>query len=109
MSYKITDLNTPHDSAKGTDLFEMVQEPGLPTVESENRTLDEIAAYVGGAAGALQLYSTTDADPNVAGILPGNQSAAAEFYQDPSITIYNRWSWSIVNKNWVQYVSPGSA
>ena len=53
---------------------------------------------------ALQIISTSDADPNVASIVPGNLQAGAIFYQDG--TVWNEWRWSKTNQNWMQKDAP---
>lgn len=83
----------------------LCQPPGVQAA-LELQLLCEILNAGGGGGGSVQLLSTTAADPNVAAIVPANTNAAAEFYQDPSITIFNRWSWSIADQVWVQTVSP---
>lgn len=60
----------------------------------------------GGGGGSIQLISTIAADPNAVGIVPADPTKAAEFYQDPSITLFNRWSWSVVGQTWFQTISP---
>lgn len=70
--------------------------------------LAEIAANGGGGGGGGtdQIYSSVAPNPNVAGIVPANQTKGALFYQDPSITLYNEWKWSIANKTWIQTIAP---
>lgn len=58
------------------------------------------------AVASLQILSTVDANPNTALIVPGNLAGGAIFYQDPSITLYNEWKWSITNQIWVQTTAP---
>ena len=79
------------------------------------KELEMVKAYLlcqitsgGGTGGAIQILSTTDADPNAADIKPSDTTKAAIFYQDPSVTggIYNVWHWNIQNQIWVQYSSP---
>lgn len=59
----------------------------------------------GGSSGTnvQQTYSTIDANPNTAGILPVNQTIGNWFYQDPSVGVLNVWYWSVANHTWVQY------
>lgn len=59
-----------------------------------------------GVLDPVQIYTTTDSNPNTAGIVPTNPAIAAEFYQDPSITLYNVWRWSITNQTWIQVEAP---
>jgi len=48
--------------------------------------------------------STTDANPNTAGLVPPDQTGASWFYQDPATgSGTNVWYWSKTNKNWVQF------
>lgn len=68
--------------------------------------LAAIAEAGGGGGGSTQIYSTVDADPNVAGIVPVDPTRGAEFYQDPTVTPYNRWAWSITGATWIQYIAP---
>ncbi len=67
--------------------------------------LDQIAANGGSSSsGVLQTFSTSDADPNVAGVVPTNKNIANWFYQDPGAGgVLNVWYWSIINQNWVQF------
>jgi hypothetical protein len=64
-----------------------------------------------GSGGSIQVITTTDADPNVAVIVPADKTKGAIFYQDPSVAggIYNVWHWSTTGatiNTWVQYSSP---
>lgn len=56
------------------------------------------------AVAALQILSTSDADPNVANLKPGNLQGGAIFYQDG--TVWNEWRWSKTNQNWMQKDAP---
>jgi hypothetical protein len=56
--------------------------------------------------GEIQTYSTSDADPNAAGIVPADKSSPAIFYQDPEITLFNEWKWSVSSQVWVQTIAP---
>jgi len=67
--------------------------------------LAQIAEQTGGIA-ADQVISTSDANPNTAGIVPDNPTKGAEFYQDPAIANLNFWKWSISTQTWIQYSSP---
>jgi hypothetical protein len=69
---------------------------------------DLIMCILRGASsgGASQIYTSTYADPNAAGLIPGNPQLGAIYNQDPSITPYNSWSWSVVNQAWVQVSAP---
>lgn len=70
-----------------------------------NYLLCQINEGGGAGGGAIQLYSTTDADPT--GIVtPADPTKAATFYQDPSITLYNEWKWSIEEQAWYQTIAP---
>ncbi len=69
--------------------------------------LQQIATGGGsGGGGSTQVYSTSDADPNVAAIVPADPTKGAEFYQTPSITLYNRWVWDVTAQTWRQTISP---
>lgn len=53
-----------------------------------------------------QVICTSDADPNAAGIRPADVNQGAHFYQDPKITLYNTWEWSVADQVWKQTSSP---
>ena len=59
-----------------------------------------------GAGALTQVYTSLDADPNTAGIVPGNTTKGAIFYQDPLITMYNEWKWSVATQTWIQTIAP---
>lgn len=65
-----------------------------------------IAQNGGSGGGSSQVISTSDADPNTAGIVPADPTKGAEFYQDPAIANYNIWKWSISAQTWIQFSSP---
>lgn len=55
---------------------------------------------------AKQIYSEDDADPNVAVIVPDNQSIANIYYQDPAAlgaTGTDYWLWSKTDHTWHQF------
>lgn len=56
--------------------------------------------------GTIQVITSSDADPNAAGILPADQTKGAIFQQDPSITRYNTWKWSTISLAWLQTEMP---
>lgn len=60
----------------------------------------------GGGAVSTQIYTSTDADPNSAAIVPSDITKGAIFYQDPSITLYNEWRWSPEDETWFQTQAP---
>lgn len=60
----------------------------------------------GGSDVRRSIYTEVYADPNVAGLVPDDPTHGAYFYQDPSITVYNEWIWSVVNQLWYQKSSP---
>ena len=60
----------------------------------------------GGAGGASQVYTYNYADPNAAGLVPENPNIGSVFNQDPLITPYNIWFWSITNQVWIQNSAP---
>lgn len=56
--------------------------------------------------GTVQVITSSDADPNAAGILPADQTKGAIFQQDPSLTRYNTWKWSVIDLTWLQTEMP---
>lgn len=60
----------------------------------------------GGGGAARAIYTDTYTDPNVAGLVPTDPTHGATFYQDPSITLYNQWNWSVSQQKWYQWSSP---
>lgn len=60
----------------------------------------------GGGSGGTNDLSTIDANPITAGLTPPDPTKASTFYQDPSITLFNEWKWSIQNQTWFQTISP---
>lgn len=52
------------------------------------------------------VYTDTYDDPNTAGLVPNDPTRGAYFYQDPSITVFNQWTWSVANQVWYQWSSP---
>lgn len=54
----------------------------------------------------IQVITSSDADPNAAGILPADQTKGAIFQQDPSLTRYNTWKWSVIDLTWLQTEMP---
>jgi len=52
-----------------------------------------------------QVYTAEYDDPNAASLVPADPTKGAFFQQDPSITLYNVWIWSVVDQNWKQTVS----
>lgn len=84
-----------------------------------HKELQQVIAYLlcqisisgGGGGGGIQVISTVDANPNLAGLVPTDPTKGAIFYQDPSVSggIYNVWHWSTTGataNTWVQYSSP---
>lgn len=58
----------------------------------------------GGPGGTQQVYSSADTDPNLAAIVPTNQTIGNQWYQDPAVgTGTNVWYWSTSTKTWVQF------
>ena len=51
---------------------------------------------------AQQTYSDSFSDPN-GNVAPENLALAADYYQDTVPT--NRWSWSVDEQVWLQYIS----
>lgn len=68
-----------------------------------------LAQIAGGfATGGTNDISTTDADPNAAGLVPPFPNSASTFYQDPAIPNgeFNVWRWSPTLHIWKQFSSP---
>lgn len=59
-----------------------------------------------GGSGSIQVYTDTYADPATAGLTPDDPTVAAIFYQDPAITLYNEWKWSVSAQAWYQTIAP---
>ena len=60
----------------------------------------------GGGSAARSVYTDVYADPNVAGLTPADPTQGAVFYQDPSVTLYNEWKWSVSQQQWYQFSAP---
>lgn len=66
--------------------------------------LAQIASGGGTGTGGNNNLTTSDANPNTAGLVPPDQTKASWFYQDPaSGSGTNVWTWSVTNKNWTQF------
>lgn len=100
----------PSDLAKKAACFQSCIPQGMmPSVQTYllcvlAQLSESLTPSTGG--GDRQIYSNVFADPNVGGIVPDNLTIANWWYQDPSITLYNWWAWSIVNQTWVQVSAP---
>jgi len=57
----------------------------------------------GGGSGTVQVLGGSAPDPNVAGILPTNQTLEAIYKQDPALGQTNTWFWSTSAKIWYQF------
>lgn len=66
--------------------------------------LAQIAGSSSGSSGVQQTFSSSDANPNTAGIVPTNKTIGNWWYQDPGAGgVLNVWYWSITSQTWVQY------
>lgn len=66
--------------------------------------LAQIASGGSSGTNVQQVFSTSNADPNAAGIVPTNTAIGNWWYQDPGAGgVLNVWYWSIKNQNWAQF------
>lgn len=70
--------------------------------------LAQISSGGGSASSGTNDISTTDADPNAAGLVPSSPNSASTFYQDPAVAggEFNVWRWSPTLHVWKQFSSP---
>ena len=66
--------------------------------------LAQISSSSAAATGTNDI-STTDADPNAAGLVPPFPNSASTFYQDPAVAggEFNVWRWSPTLHVWKQF------
>lgn len=69
--------------------------------------LCNINASGGGSGAPRAVFEGVAATPTLAGFdPPPDPTHGAIYYQDPSITLYNQWTWSVSQQKWYQWSSP---
>lgn len=81
---------------------------GITLAEALQLALLAQIASGGTGSGGTNDISTTDADPNAAGLVPTDPNAASTFYQDPAVAggEFNVWRWSPTTHIWKQFSAP---